>query len=964
MGKKSLLILLVAALTVLSSGTAYGRFDPAKDPALLGWWSFDEGSGTIAADGSGNGNDGTLNGDPLWVAGMYGTALQFDGQNAYVGTGKSLLNGLTGFTMAGWVSAGNTGVYSSLFGQNDLIEFGFTTENGGQLGTWMAGNGWAFVGANYGFSYPSWHHLVLAGDQTRIVIYIDGQEQASDEGGMSSGTSSYFFSIGGNVFNATGDWFRGEIDDVWLFSRALTEAEIRVLMKGPGGPGLATGPRPADEAVDVPRDVVLSWTPGEYAATHDIYFGTTFDDVNQASRSNPSGVLVSQDQAATVFDPAELLNFGQTYYWRIDEVNAPPDSTILKGNIWSFTTEPFAYPAQNIIATTNGTSDDGAGPENTVNGSGLNADDRHSIEATDMWLATPTAEDALWIQFEFERVLKLHELHVWNYNVQFEKALGFGIKNATIEYSTDGAAWTALGDFEFAQATARSGYASNTTIDLAGVAARYIRLIVNSGFGPMGQYGLSEVRFTCIPVQPREPKPADGATGIAPDVALTWRAGREASTHEVHLGTAPEAMTLAGTVATAGFAPTSLEFGSTYYWQIVEVNNAETTPSWTGDLWSFSTQEYAVIDDFEHYTDNLDAGAAIFDTWIDGWVNNSGSTVGYFEAPFAEQRIVHAGRQSMPLQYDNARAPWFSEAQRTWDIPQDWTVHGANTLVLYVQGRAPAFLETADGQILMNAIGSDIWNSADEFRFAHKRLSGNGSVVARVDSVLNSNAWAKAGVMIREGLEAGSKHAMVVVTPGSGISFQRRPAANAASENSDAAGLAAPYWVKLTRTGNVFTAQRSADGVTWVDIAVSAPVNIPMATDVYIGLALTSHDTAISTGAEFSNVSMTGNITGSWQIAEIGMAQPEGNSAEPLYVTVEDHAGKVKMIRHADPIATARPGWREWRIPQRDLESAGLKVNSIRAVSIGVGDRENPIAGGSGLVFVDDIGFGKPAATD
>ncbi len=964
MGKKSLLVLLVAALTLLSVGAAYGRFDPAKDPALLGWWAFDDGSGTIAADGSGNGNNGTLNGDPLWVPGMYGTALQFDGQNAYVGTGKSLLNGLTGFTMAGWVSAGNTGVYSSLFGQNDLIEFGFTTESGGQLGTWMAGNGWAFVGANYGFAYPSWHHLVLAGDQTRIALYIDGQEQASDESGMSSSTSSYFFSIGGNVFNATGDWFQGEIDDVWLFGRALTAAEIRVLMKGPGGPGLATGPQPADEAVDVPRDVVLGWTPGEYAATHDVYFGTTFDDVNQASRGDPAGVLLSQDQTAATYDPAGVLDFGQTYYWRIDEVNAPPDNTVLKGNVWSFTTEPFAYPARNVIATTNGVSDEGAGPENTVNGSGLDGGNRHSVEATDMWLVTPASEGPLWIQYEFERVLKLHELRIWNYNIQFEKALGFGIKNATIEYSTDGAAWTALGDFEFAQATAKAEYASNTTVDLSGVAARYVRLIVNSGFGPMGQYGLSEVRFTYIPVQPREPQPADGATGIAPDVALTWRAGREASSHEVHLGTAPEAMTLAGTVATAGFAPTSLEFGNTYYWQIVEVNDTETIPSWAGDLWSFSTQEFALIDDFESYTDNLDAGEAIFDTWIDGWVNSSGSTVGYFEAPFAEQRIVHGGRQSMPLQYDNASAPWFSEAQRTWDAPQDWTIHGANTLALYVQGRAPAFLETADGQILMNAIGADIWDAADEFRFVHKRLSGNGSIVARVDSVLNSNAWAKAGVMIREGLEAGSKHAMVVVTPSSGISFQRRPTANAASENSDAGGLAAPYWVKLTRTGNVFTAQRSADGVTWVDIAATAPVTIPMAADVYAGLALTSHDTAISTGAEFSNVSTTGDVTGTWQIAEIGAAQPEGNSAEPLYVAVEDSTGKVNLIRHSDAIATARPGWRAWQIPLSDLESAGLKTNSIRALSIGVGDRENPIAGGSGVVFVDDIGFGRPCAED
>ena len=105
----------------------------------------------------------------------------------------------------------------------------------------------------------------------------------------------------------------------------------------------------------------------------------------------------------------------------------------------------------------------------------------------------------------------------------------------------------------------------------------------------------------------------------------------------------------------------------------------------------------------------------------------------------------------------------------------------------------------------------------------------NGSILVRVDSLLDSNAWAKAGVMIRESLQPGSKHAMVVVTPGNGISFQRRPATDGASESTDAAGLATPYWIKLTRTGNLFTAQRSEDAVTWIDIASGTPVEIPTA---------------------------------------------------------------------------------------------------------------------------------------
>lgn len=114
---------------------------------------------------------------------------------------------------------------------------------------------------------------------------------------------------------------------------------------------LATKPDPANGATDVPRDLTLSWTAGAFAATHDVHFGTSSADVNAASRANPLDVLASRGQADSSYDPAGQLEFGRTYYWRVDEVNAPPDSTIAKGKLWSFTAEPFVYPVRNIIAT-------------------------------------------------------------------------------------------------------------------------------------------------------------------------------------------------------------------------------------------------------------------------------------------------------------------------------------------------------------------------------------------------------------------------------------------------------------------------------------------------------------------------------------------------------------------------------------------------------------------------------------
>jgi hypothetical protein len=112
----------------------------------------------------------------------------------------------------------------------------------------------------------------------------------------------------------------------------------------------------------------------------------------------------------------------------------------------------------------------------------------------------------------------------------------------------------------------------------------------------------------------------------------------------------------------------------------------------------------------------------------------------------------------------------------------------------------------------------------------------------------------------------------------------------------------------------------------------------------------------MATSAVFSNVSMTGSGGDVWQVAEIGVAQPEGNIPEALYVVVEDTSGNVAVVTHPDPGATAVPGWNEWLIPYSDL--AGVNLSRVAIMYIGVGNRDNPTAGGTGLIFIDDIGYG------
>ena len=274
-------------------------------------------------------------------------------------------------------------------------------------------------------------------------------------------------------------------------------------------------------------------------------------------------MLLSEGQADATYQPPTVLEFGQTYYWRIDEVNAPPDSTIYRGDVWSFTVEPFAYPIENIVATASAASDPGLGLENTINGSGLDGD-LHSADEEDMWLSSGLGVQPTWIQYEFDRVYKLYEMLVWNYNVQFELVLGFGVKDVTVEYSENGEDWTVLGDVEFARAPAAAAYAHNTTVDFQGVAAQYVRLTVNSGYGVLGQYGLSEVRFLYVPAHPREPQPADGATAVAVDAALAWRVGRDAAVHNVYLDAVVDTPALADTVTASSYTPADLQFGTTY----------------------------------------------------------------------------------------------------------------------------------------------------------------------------------------------------------------------------------------------------------------------------------------------------------------------------------------------------------------------------------------------------------------
>ncbi len=728
----------------------------------------------------------------------------------------------------------------------------------------------------------------------------------------------------------------------------------------------AKNPSPEDSVVDVPQDVVLSWGPSSIADTHDVYFGTVFDDVNNADTANTLGVLVSPGQISTTYDPDGLLEFGQTYYWRVDEVNAPPDSTVFKGNVWSFTAEPLVYPVANITATAS-SSADGTDPADTIDGSGLDANDLHSMAAADMWQSETGGPEPVWIQYEFDRAYKLTEMWVWNYNIQFENFLGFGFKDVTIEHSVDGVEWTALGDYELPQGPGQDGLA-HTAIDLGGLTAQYIRLTANTNWAGIPPAGLSEVRIYHLPVHAREPQPALRESDVALDAVLGWRPGREADSHEVYLSNDELAVidgtALDATVSENLYQPALLDFGQTYYWKVNEVNEAASTMAWESDVWNFSTIEYFVVDDFELYNDlhpDDPNSNRIFNTWIDGYLNPTinGSVVGYPDFPFAEQSNVHGGDQAMPLFYDHNGVAAYSEAVRTWGTPQDWAVNGADTLTLWFRGHpAPAssFVEEPIGTYTMTGATGDIWDTSDAFHFVYKRLSGAGTIQAQVLSIENTHQYAKTGVMIRNTLDADSAQAMVVVHAGSGVAFQRRVTVGDTTAQDNDAGINAPVWVKLERsTGGMFTGSYSTDGTTWLPLGV--PELIPMALDVYIGLPLTSNDVTLTCQAEFSDVQITGAVTQQWTSQDVGILT---NTPEPMYVALTDNTGATATVYHGDPDATQITTYTEWPIDLQAFADQGVNVAAVSKLAIGVGDPDNPQLDASGILYIDDIQVGHP----
>jgi hypothetical protein len=908
---RKLIYLISFALVLIIAGNASAD--------LVSYWTFDEGAGDAVYDTSGNDNNGTING-ATWGVGKYGAALQFNGQDNYVEVPSSnsleIDDNVTIAAWINWIDAGDTWICILANGQQNgpWENYGlFVNRDGGFLYfTLSLDGGHVTQQTPNDITVPNeWVHVCATWDGSAARIYVNGQMELEI---VQSGTlvpPGLPLRIGHR--DGSAHYFNGTIDEVRIYNHALAEAEILAAMEGGKGYPYALGPSPADGALYADTWATISWRPGDFAVSHDVYMGENFDDVN-----NGTGDTYQGNQGLEYFIAGfpgypypDGLVPGTTYYWRIDEVNDAEPNSPWKGPVWSFMVPPKTayYP-----------------------------DPAEGAEFVDL-------------------------------NVQLEWTPGFGAKLHYIVFGED------FDEVNDAVMGTPNGTASYSPGPLKLAKTYYWRIDEYDG----AETHKGGVWSFTTEGAVSGPNPADGSVDIKPTVVLSWDAGAVAASHEVYFGTDADAVANATTTSPEhkgpkalgdeSYDPGMLTLNTAYYWRIDEVNGVNPDSPWAGNVWSFTTGDFFVIDDFEIYDandnqiwfswhDGLGAGAPGSPDYFPG--NGTGSAVGDETTPsYTEETIINGGLQSMPVVYDNNKQGYskYSEVELTLDAVRDWTAEGVTELSLWFRGNPASvgsFVEGPVGTYTMTASGTDIWNQSDEFHYAYKTLTGVGSLVAKVESIDNTNNWAKAGVMIRESLDPDSAHATMVVTPAQGVSFQRRPSTGAASTSANSATgeEVAPYWIKIERdiAGN-FTASHSTNGSTWT--MLGAPENIQMSSNVYIGLAVTSHEAAQTCQAVFSNVTTTGTVGPQWAHQDIGI---ESNAAEPLYVAISNIVGTPAVVVNDDPAAAQIDTWTEWVIPLQAFADQGINLADVDRIAIGLGTQGNTtISGGSGKMYFDDI---------
>ena len=584
-------------------------------------WDFEETSGTTATDGIAS-LVITLQGSAsLNVEGRFGSGVDFPGEGAVADAAAFDALRFTGdFSIALWVksdvewgahtrfvdiSAADGGLTDSyrLFshsGDNtDNFKFmsrqdGSNTQNIHTRD--MAVGTWIFLVLRHDLDGDVTMNVLQDGDSVDTAFVAANSESWPTAGPIVYGAGDLKF----GMMNSGGRALDGQMDGIAFYDEVLTDDQVAAMFFTAGSSEfpLAAGPDPANGAMVEATWVSLGWRAGDYAVSHNLYFGTGFDDVNDGAEGTFAGNLATTSQVIGFpgFPAPDGLQPGTTYYWRVDEVNDANAASPWKGDVWSFSIPPkTAYspdPADgaefvdpNAIFTWTG----GFGSKLHTVYIGDNYDDVNNATGG-MPLGSPSYDpDTL----EREKVL------FWRVD-EFDGAETH--KGDIWAFTTPGA----VGNPQPA----------NGEVD--------VQMTETLGWTPADTADSSDLYFGA------DADAVKNATTASPEYK-----GNKASGSE-------------------NFDPGKLAWDSTWYWRVDAVYSAGPVK---GLIWSFAVADFLLVEDFESYND-IDPpdpnSNRIFDKWIDGFgTTTNGALVGNDLPPYAEQTVVHGGSQSLIYRYDN-----------------------------------------------------------------------------------------------------------------------------------------------------------------------------------------------------------------------------------------------------------------------------------------------------------------------
>jgi len=643
---------------LLCTSHSNGQVDPKS---VVGFWLFDEASGNITRDNSGHGYDADLKENPAWVEGKFRHALEFQGES-YLEIRNSSQNlpfgGSAPFSITAWVRNQGGGTVIGKFNGGIIGAYILVINGDGTVTFHREVDPWTFTGTK-ALPDNDFGHVAVTYDGAEMKIYINGEFDSRQERGPQNTDTVTPVLIGARFTNdAPSEFFNGVLDEVALFNVALTEQQIRDVMYGLTFPK-ASNPNPEDGAFHEDTWVSLSWSPGDSAASHDVYLGENFDDVFDATHDS----AFYQGNQTSTFYMAGFPGFaypdglvpGVTYYWRIDEVNDLDPNSPWIGNVWSFKVPPKTAYAPDPA----------------------DAAEQVDPDVTLRWTEGFGA--------------KLHTVYFGDNFDDVNNATG-GVAQGSTAYNP--------GPLKMAQTY-------YWRVDEFDIIETYKGDVWS--FTTQGAVG--------------NPDPANGAVDVKQTQIITFSPSVFAVSHELYFGTDKDAVKNADTgspeykgtrdLGAQSYDPGKLELDATYYWRVDEVNNTNPDSPWTGILWSFTTASFLVVDDFEDY----DSGDnQIWYTWKDGLGyaaygnepaypgNGTGSAVGDENtASFTEETIVHGGSQSMPFWYDNSILR-YSEVEKTLTYPRDWTEEGVGVLSIWFHGVASNAAESLYVALNGNAV--------------------------------------------------------------------------------------------------------------------------------------------------------------------------------------------------------------------------------------------------------------------